>query len=136
MKKLLVILIAGMFAGAAAAQGAATQSATDPPMTTKQKQEALRATTISGSDRRPGETKQQEANVKKSKATEKMTTDEKNKAIKDVNTKMVNPNNSSGVAATAKMQKENTSASKEQSKQIVNLISPDAQKAMQKAATP
>jgi Ni/Co efflux regulator RcnB len=98
MKKLLVTLIAATFVSAAVAQGA-----TDPPMTNKQKQEALRSSTISGSDRRPAVEKQQEANVKASKATEKMTTDEKNKALKDVNTKMVNPNNAGGVEATAKM---------------------------------
>jgi Ni/Co efflux regulator RcnB len=131
MKKLLVTLIAATFVSAAVAQGA-----TDPPMTNKQKQEALRSSTISGSDRRPAVEKQQEANVKASKATEKMTTDEKNKALKDVNTKMVNPNNAGGVEATAKMQKETTAASKEQAKQKVNLGTPEAQKAMQKAATP
>lgn len=136
MNKLLAILIAGTFASAAAAQGTAAQGATDPQVTNKQKQEALRSTTISGSDRRPGESKQQEANVKSSKAKEKMTTDEKNKAIKDVNTKMVNPSNSGGVEATAKMQKENTAASKEQARQKVQLGTPETQKAMQKAATP
>jgi len=136
MKKLLVTLIAGAFASAAAAQGAATPAPTDPQMTTKQKQEALRSSTVGGSDRRPGEAKAQEANVKASKATEKMATDEKNKAIKDINTKMVNPNNSGGVEATAKAQKEATAASKAQAKQKVDLNTPEAQKAMQKAATP
>ena len=136
MKKMLVTLIAGTFAGAVAAQGAAPQAPADSQMTTKQKQEALRSATTSGSDRRPGEAKAQEANVKASKATEKMTTDEKNKAIKDVNTKMVNPNNSGGVEATAKAQKETTAASKEQPRQKVQLGTPEAQKAMQKAATP
>lgn len=136
MKKLLAILIAGTFASAAAAQGAATQGATDSQMTNTQKQEALRSTTVSGSDRRPGEAKAQETNVKASKATEKMTADEKNKAIKDVNTKMVNPNNSAGVEATAKAQKDSTAASKELPKQKVELGTPEAQKAMQKAATP
>jgi hypothetical protein len=136
MKKLLVTLIAGTFVSAAAAQGAATPAPTDSQMTNKQKQEALRSSTVDGSDRRPALEKQRETNVKASKATEKMATDEKNKAIKDVNTKMVNPNNSGGVEATAKAQKEATAASKEQARQKVNLNTPEAQKALQKAATP
>ena len=130
MKKLLVTLIAGMFVSAAAAQG------TDSQMTTKQKQEAVNAATTAGSDRRPGEIKQQEANVKASQGTEKMTTAEKQKLLQDSNAKMVNPNNSAGVAATGKGQKENTAASKDQAKQKVDLNAPEAQKAMQKAATP
>ena len=107
-------------------------------MTNKQKQEALRSSTTSGAPiAGPGKPENnRRANVKASKATEKMATDEKNKAIKDINTKMVNANNSGGVEATAKAQKEATAASKAQAKQKVDLNTPEAQKSMQKAATP
>ncbi len=132
MNKLFITLIAGTFAGAVAAQGTG-----DAQMTPKQQQQAARATT-SGSASGASTAaiaKQQEANVKASKSTDKMTTAEKNKAIKDVNAQMVNPNNSSGVDATAKMQKENTAASKNQPRQKVDLNTPEAQKALRDAAS-
>ena len=57
-------------------------------------------------------------------------------AIKDVNTKMVNPNNSAGAGATAVMQKETTAASKAAPAPAkVDLKDPAAQKALEKAAT-
>ena len=132
MNKLFVALIAGALASMAAAQTA------DPKMTTKEKQEAVKSTTAATANANTGAqtAKQQEANVKASKATAKMTTTEKNKAIKDVNTKTVNPVNSAGVGATAAMQKETTAASKETPKQRPNMNTPEAQKSMQKAATP
>ncbi len=65
-----------------------------------------------------------------------MTTEEKNKAIKNVNKQMVNPENPSGTAGTARQQEANVAASKDQPKQRPNMNIPEAQKAMQKAATP
>jgi len=131
MNRLLVALIVGAFASVAAAQTA------DPKLTPKEKQESVKSTTEAAAASNSGATtaKQQEANVKASKATAKMSTAEKNKAIKDVNTQMVNPENSAGVGATARMQKENMAASKETPKQRPNMATPEAQKAMQKAAT-
>jgi hypothetical protein len=65
-----------------------------------------------------------------------MTTAEKNQAIRDANTKMANPANSAGIGANERMRKETTAASKDQARQKVNMNSQEAQKAMQKAATP
>jgi hypothetical protein len=65
-----------------------------------------------------------------------MTTAEKNQAIRDANTKMVNPDNSAGIGANERMRKGTTAASKDQAQQKVNMNSQEAQKAMQKAATP
>jgi len=132
MKKILTALTVGAFVSLAAAQTA------DPKMSSKEKQDAVRSTTGASSNSATGATtaKQQDANVKASKETAKMTTAEKNKAVKDANSRMTNPDNSSGTAATANMQKESTAASKAQTKQKVNINTPEGQKAMQKAATP
>jgi type II secretory pathway pseudopilin PulG len=132
MSKLLVALIIGAFAGAAAGQTAA------PKMTTTEKQQATQATTQAGSTGATGAAtaKQQEVNVKRSKETAKMSTADKNAAIKDVNTKMVNPDNTAGVGATSRTQQQTTAASKGTPKPRPNLNTPEAQKAMQKAATP
>jgi len=107
-------------------------------MTSKEKQETVKATTGAAAASTTGAqtAKQQSANVKTSKESAKMTSAEKNKAIKEANTKMVNPDNSSGTAATAGMQKQTTAASKATPKQRPNMNTPEAQKAMQKAATP
>jgi hypothetical protein len=70
---------------------------------------------------------EQAANVKASKATTKMTTAEKNKAIKDANKQMVNPDNPSGsVAGTAAQQKANVEVSKGEprQKQTINTLGP------------
>lgn len=132
MNRLLTALVIGAFACAATAQTA------DPQPTTKERQAVTQSTTQAGSTGSTGATtaKQQEANVKKSKATSKMSTAEKNTAIKDVNTKMVNPENTAGAGATARAQEQTTAASKATPKQRPNLATPEAQKAMQKAATP
>jgi hypothetical protein len=132
MNRLLMALVAGAFASVAVAQ------TPDPKMTSKERQETVKATTGAAANSTTGATtaKQQEANVKASKSSTKMTSAEKNKAIKDANTKMVNPDNSSGTAATAGMQKETTAASKATAKQRPNINTPEGQKAMQKAATP
>jgi len=132
MTRLLTGLIAAAFASVAVAQTA------DPKMTSKEKQDAVKSTTGAASNSTTGATtaKQQEANVKASKDAAKMTSAEKNKAIRDANTKMVNPDNSSGTAATANMQKDTTAASKATAKQRPNMNTPEGQKAMQKAATP
>ena len=132
MNRLLIALIVGALASVAVAQTA------DPKMTSKQRQDTVKATTGAASNSATGATtaKQQDANVKASKDTAKMTSAEKNKAIRDANTKMVNPDNSSGTAATANMQKDTTTASKATAKQRPNINTPEAQKAMQKAATP
>ena len=76
---------------------------------------------------------EQAKNVKASKETAKMSTADKNKAIKDVNKQMVNPDNPSGsVATTAASQKANVDASKGTPKANVELKTKEGQKALDK----
>ncbi len=132
MNKLIVALIAGVFASVAAAQTAA-------PLTTKEKQDAVKAATQagSGSSASTANTAAQGAkNTAVSKTQPKMTTAEKNAAIKAADKGLVNPNNDAGVGATAKMQKETTAASKAAPAPAkVDFKDPATQKALEKAAT-
>ena len=137
MNKLIVALIAGAFATVAAAQTAA------PAATAKEKQADVKATTGAAAASTTGAqtAKEAAANTAKSKETAKMTTAEKNAAIKDVNKQAVNPENPSGsTAATAAAQKANTAESKATPKQNVELKTKEGQKALekdlQKKATP
>ena len=133
MNKLIVALIAGAFASVAAAQ-------TSPPKPTSQERQAdVKAATQAGSGSSASTQNtavQQKANVEKSKDVSKMTREEKNKLAKDLNKSTVNPNNPTGAQGTATMQKETTAASKAVPKDRPNLNTPEAQKALQKAATP
>jgi hypothetical protein len=132
MNKLLVALIAVAIAGVASAQTADTKP------TTQQRQEATQSTTGAAAAANTGAqtAKQQEVNVSRSKQTSKMTTAEKNKAIRDVNTATVNPENSAGVGATDRAQKASTATSKATAKDRPKLGTPEARKAMEKASTP
>jgi hypothetical protein len=128
MNKLLIALIAGVFATVAAAQTAPAKP------TVKEKQQDVSATTQAGSTSSTGATtaKEAAANTAKSKETAKMTTAEKNKAIKEVNKEPVNPNNSASTAATAKEQAANTAKSKELPKQNTELKTKEGQKELAK----
>jgi len=132
MNKLLIALIAGAFATIAAAQNPVT----NPSPMTKEKQQDVSATTQAGSGSSASTqatAKEQAANVKASKQVQKTTTAEKNKAIKESNTKMINPDNPSGsVAGTAAMQKETTAASKATPKQNTDLKTKQGQKDLSK----
>jgi hypothetical protein len=132
MNKLLAGLIIAAVAGVASAQTG------DPKLTTQEKQSATQATTGAAAAATTGAqtAKQQEVNVQKSKQTAKMTSAEKNKALRTVNANTVNPENTAGVGATDRAQKSSTAASKATTKQRPDLSTPEAQKAMQKAATP
>ena len=132
MTKLLAVLIGIAVVSTAAAQTAA------PAATTQEKQQSVRSTTEAASTGTTGAAtaKQQKKNVDTSKQSTSMTTDEKNKAIKNVNKQAVNPENSGGVGNTSRQQSGNVAASKEQPKQRPDMSTPEAQKAMQKAATP
>jgi hypothetical protein len=132
MNNLLVAFVIAALAGAATAQTSA------PKMTPQERQEATQSATGAAAAANTGAqtAKQQEVNVRRSKETAKMSTAEKNAAIKDVNTKAVNPENSAGVGATARAQRDSTAASKATAKDRPNLNTPEAQKAMQKASTP
>ena len=137
MNKLLVVLIAGAFAAVAAAQTPAPAMAPADPAkpTTKERQADVKATTGAAAASTTGAqtAKEQAANVKASKEVTKMTTAEKNKAIKESNTKMINPDNPSGsVAGTAAQQKANVAESKGQPKANVELKTKEGQKALSK----
>ena len=138
MNKLLVAVIAGAFATAAAAQTAA------PAPTTKERQKEVQATTQAGGTSSVDGRKtaaEQAANTAKSKEVPKMTAAEKNQMVKDVNKQALNPENPSGsVAATSAQQKANTAASKATPKQNTELKTKEGQKQLekdlQKKATP
>lgn len=130
MNKLLVALIAGAFASVAAAQTAPAKP------TAQERQADVKAATQAGSGSSAGiaaTDKMQKENVKASKATPKMSTDEKKAAINASNKAMVNPDNPSGsVAGTAAQQKANVAESKGQPKANVELKSKEGQKQLEK----
>ncbi|MFO1325270.1 MAG: hypothetical protein U1F15_14590 [Burkholderiales bacterium] len=129
MNKLLVALIAGAFASVAAAQTMA------PSPTTKEKAKDVQSTTQQAAPSSVDTQKtaaEQAKNVKASKEVPKMTTAEKNKAIKEVNKSMVNPENTSGTAGTAAMQKADVAASKGAPKANTELKTKEGQKALEK----
>lgn len=131
MNKLIVALIAGAFATVAAAQTAMPgQTPKD-----KAKQSEVSATTGAAAASTTGAqaAKDAAANTAKSKEVPKMTTAEKNKAIKEVNKQAVNPENPSGsTAATAAQQKANTAESKAIPKQNTELKTKEGQKQLSK----
>jgi len=138
MNKLLIALIAGAFASVAAAQTAPAKP------TTQERQADVKATTQAGSGSSASTqatAAEQAKNVKASKETAKMTTADKNKAIKASEKAMTNPDNPSGsVAGTAAQQKANVADSKGTPKANVDLKTKEGQKqldkSMQKASTP
>ena len=84
--------------------------------------------------------KQQAANVQKSKQVPKLSKEERAKIANDATKSNVNPENSSGTAATAAMQKNTTAVSKAIPKQNADLKSKEGkqqlEKELQKNATP
>ena len=132
MNKLLVALIAGAFVTVAAAQTAMPgQSEKD-----KAKQADVKGATAGNPNNSAGQAAtaaEQKANTAKSKEVSKMTTAEKNAAIKEVNKQAVNPENPSGsTAATAAQQKANTAESKATPKQNTELKGKEGQKVLEK----
>jgi hypothetical protein len=143
MNKLLVALLVGAFASVVAAQTPAPAPAAPAKPTAKERQADVKSTTDAAAASTTGAqtAKEAAANTKASKETAKMTTAEKNKAIKDANKQMINPDNPSGsVAGTAAMQKDTTAASKATPKQNTELKTKEGQKELskepQKKATP
>lgn len=130
MNKLIVALIAGAFASVAAAQ-------TSPPKPTKAERQAdVKAATQGGLESSSSMLqKEQAANVKASREVAKMTREEKKAFAKALQDTEINPNNPSGTAGTAVMQKQTTAVSKETPKMRPNLNTPEAQKALEKAST-
>ena len=132
MNKLLVALIAGALASAVAAQNPIT----NPSEKTKAKQQEVQSVT---SQQAPSSVdtqkvnQQRQENVKASKDTTKMTTQEKKAFAKEVNKSAVNPENPSGsVAGTAAQQKENTATSKATPKQNTELKTKEGKAQLEK----
>lgn len=114
MTRWLVATITGLLAATAVAQTAA------PRPTAAERQRDAETTTQqgSGSSASTGKTAaQQAANVKASKAVPKLSKDEKASLAKDATRVNVNPENSSGQAATARMQQQTVAASKSTARQ-------------------
>jgi hypothetical protein len=132
MNKVLVALIAGAFATLAAAQG--TNPVTHPSPASKAKQADVSATTQAGSTSSTTNTTaaEQAKNVKASKETAKMTKEQKKAFAKDATKMNVNPDNSSGQAATSAMQKETTAESKGQPKANTQLKTKEGKKELSK----
>jgi len=132
MNKLLVAMIVGAFAVAAAAQ---TNPLTNPSEKSKEKQKDVQATTSANAPSSvdvQNVNKQQQQNVKASKETTKMTTQEKKAFAKDVNKSGVNPNNDAGQAATAAQQQMNVKESKATPKQNTEIKTKEGQKQLSK----
>ena len=130
MNKLIVALIAGAFASVAAAQTAAPA-----PLTNMQKQEAVKAATQAGSGSSASTQKtavEAAKNTAVSKETAKLSTADKKTAIKAADKGLVNPNNPTGVAGTAMMQKETTAESKMVGKQNTEIKTKAGQKQLDK----
>lgn len=109
MNKLLAALLAGAFATVAAAQ-----TATSAPTATE-RQANVRATTQAGSGSSVSAARtaaQQAANVRASREVERMTKDEKEAFFEELLKSRINPNNPTGTAGTATMQKETVMESK------------------------
>jgi len=109
MKRLVAITLVSTFAAVATAQ-------TSPPKpSVQQRQRAVASTTEQGSGSSASTQKtaaQQAANVKASRQVPKLSTDEKTQLAKDATKLNVNPENSSGQAATARMQRQTVADSR------------------------
>jgi len=108
----------GLLAAAAAAQTA------PPAPSAAERQRDVATTTQAGSGSSASTQKtaaQQAANVKASKQVPKLSKEDKTQFAKDATKLNVNPENSSGQAATARMQHQTTAASKSASRQNAEL---------------
>ena len=118
MNRILAALFACLLTAAAAAQ-------TAPPKASdaeRQRDVAKITEANSGSSASTQKTAaQQAANVKASKEVPKLSKQEKEQFAKDATKLNVNPENSSGTAATARMQKQTTATSKAASRQNAEL---------------
>jgi hypothetical protein len=111
------LLIAWLAAGVASVASAQTSP---PKPTANERQSAVESVTQQGAGSSASTQKtaaEQAKNVKVSKETPKITKEEKSKLAKDATRLNVNPENSSGQAATSAMQKETVTASKATQKQ-------------------
>jgi hypothetical protein len=118
MSKLMAFSLVWLFAAAATAQTA------PPTPSAQERQREVSATTQAGSGSSASTQKtaaQQAANVKASKQVPKLSKVEKTQFAKDATKLNVNPENSSGQAATARMQKQTVATSKAAQKQNTEL---------------
>ncbi len=128
MNKLLIALIASAGVSLVSAQTAAP--------TAQERQKDVQSATQGGSGSSTSAQKtaaEQAKNTAVSKETAKMSTADKNAAIKGANASGVNPNNDAGQAATAKQQKANVAASKELPKQNADLKTKQGQQQLEQS---
>jgi hypothetical protein len=128
MNKLLATLIVGALTSHAAAQTAAPS----PNKTERQGnvQSATQMGDNSGNARATAA--QRETNVKASKQVSKLSKAEKSQLAKDATKSNVNPENSSGAAATAVMQKQTTTVSRTTPKQNIELRTKEGKRQLDK----
>ncbi|MEO6565561.1 MAG: hypothetical protein ABIO63_05960 [Casimicrobiaceae bacterium] len=132
MNKLIVALIAGVFASVAAAQTAPA------PLTTKEKQDAVKGASAGNPNNSGGVAntdKMQKETTAASKGVAKTTSAEKKAAVKSTDKGLVNPNNPTGAGGTATMQKETTAASAGTPKANTEIKTKEGQKALDKELT-
>ena len=132
MSKLLAVLIALAFASTAAAQTAA------PAASPQEKQQSVRSTTEAGSTGTTGAATAKQQQTERSKVEGNGQDDDRREEQGHQGREHASgqPGESSGSGGTARQQTGNVAASKDQPKQRPDLSTPEAQKAMQKAATP
>jgi hypothetical protein len=129
MKRTLAALFAGLLTATAAAQ-------TSPPTASdaeRQRDVAKITEANSGSSASTQKTAaQQSANVKASKHAPKLSKQEKEQFAKDATKLNVNPENSAGTAATARMQKQTTALSKEAGRRNTELKTKEGKAQLEK----
>jgi len=123
MKALLIVFVAAAVSSQIAAQTAV------PAPSDKERQQAVRSTTEAAAASTTGvqTARQQSANVQKSKQVTKLSKDDKAKLAKEATRSNANPENSSGQAATASMQRQTTAQSKAASRQNTGFSSKQGQ---------
>jgi hypothetical protein len=129
MRRLLLALISVALASVALAQTAAPS-----PGTKERQRDAQSVTQLTGDN--SGNTQataaEQAKDVKASKQVTKLSKDEKTQLAKDATKLNVNPENSSGAAATAVMQRQTTVTSRGTAKQNTEFKSKEGKQQLQK----
>ena len=114
---------------------AATAQTAPPKASDAERQREVAKTTEAGSGSSASTQKtaaQQAANVKASKQVPKLSKQEKEQFAKDATRLNVNPENSSGTAATARMQKQTTALSKTEGRQNAELRTKEGKAQLEK----
>ena len=128
MSKLPIALIAVVVTS-----GLAAQTAPHAP-TPNERQQTVRSTTEAAAPSTTGAqtARQQSANVQQSKQVARLSKEEKTKLAKDTTKSNLNPENSSGQAATSSMQEQTAAQSKAASRQNTGLSTKQGQQQLEK----